>query len=223
MTPPIAVLRPEPGNAATVAAVRAAGRHAIALPLFKVVPLDWHGPDPGDHDALVLTSANAVRQAAGDLARYAALPVHAVGTATAAVARAAGLRVVAIGDSDGRALLDAAQAAGVRAALLLTTHDRAVAAHPAVTAIRAVYASVTIDPVDAGRLAGAVALVHSRRAAERLAQIADDRGSIAVAAISAAVAAALGSGWRAVSVAARPNDAAVCAAGIALADALARD
>lgn len=223
MTLPIAVLRPEPGNAATAAAIEALGRRAIRLPLFRIVPLPWHAPDPNGHDALVLTSANAVRHAGPALSRYATLPVHAVGAATAAAARAAGLDVVATGSSDGRALLDAARAAGVTSALLLTGRDRAVASHPAVTAIAAVYASEGIAIVDPAPLAGSVALVHSPRAANRLADIVLDRGRIAVAAISNAAAARLGPGWRAVTVAERPDDAAVIAAAIALADTLARD
>ncbi|KQM91447.1 uroporphyrinogen-III synthase [Sphingomonas sp. Leaf22] len=223
MTVPIAVLRPEPGNAATAAAIEALGRCAIRLPLFVVLPLAWDGPDPDAHDALVLTSANAVRHAGPALSRYAALPVHAVGAATAAAAGAAGLHVVATGGSDGRALLDAALADGVRAALLLTARDRAVTAHPAVTAIEAVYASEAVDPVDPAPLTGSVALIHSPRAARRLAEIVPDRSRIAVATISAAAVAGLGSGWRAVTVAARPDDASVIAVAIALADTLARD
>lgn len=223
MTLSIAVLRPEPGNAATAAAIGALSRRAIRLPLFEIVPLPWDGPDPDMHDALMLTSANAVRHAGPGLSRYATLPVHAVGAATAAAARAAGLRVVATGSSDGRALLDAAQADGVRAALLLTARDRAVTAHPAVTAIETVYASVLIDPIDPEPLIGSVALVHSLRAARRLADIAPDRSRIAVAAISDTAAAGLGGGWRAVTVAARPDDAGVIAAAVTLADTLARD
>ena len=39
MTRPLAVLRPEPGNAATTQAIEALGRRAIRLPLFRVMPL----------------------------------------------------------------------------------------------------------------------------------------------------------------------------------------
>jgi len=219
MSRPLAVLRPEPGNAATARAIEALGRSAIRLPLFAIVPLAWDGPPAGEHDALILTSANAVRQAGPALQAYAALPVHAVGAATAAAARAAGLRVVATGDADGRALLDAAGRAGVRRALLLTARDRAIAGHPALSAIRTVYASAAIEGVDPAPLRGTVALVHSQRAARRLAMLVEDRGTLAVAAIAPAVADALGSGWRAVAVADRPDDAATIAAAIALADA----
>lgn len=219
MSRPLAVLRPEPGNAATVQAIEALGRRAIRLPLFRIVPLPWDGPPASDHDALILTSANAVRQAGAGLQRYATLPVHAVGMATAAAARAAGLHVVATGDSDGQALLDAAERAGVRRALLLTARDRAVAGHAVLSTIRAVYASEAIEAVDAALLASTVALVHSPRAARRLAMLAEDRGAIAVAAIAPAVAQALGTGWRAVAVAERPDDATTIAAALSLADA----
>ncbi len=218
MSRPLAVLRPEPGNAATAAAIEAAGRRAIRLPLFDIVPLAWTAPPVEDHDALILTSANAVRHAGVALARYAPLPVHAVGAATAAAARAAGLRVVATGVADGRALLDAAQAGGVTRGLLLTGRERAVADHPALSDIRAVYAADAVDRVDVARLVGSVALVHSVRAAAWLAALVAARGEIAVAALSAAVAASLGTGWRGVAVATVPTDAATIAAACTLAD-----
>jgi uroporphyrinogen-III synthase len=220
---PLAVLRPEPGNAATAEAIVALGRVALCLPLFRVRPLPWMPPSSADHDALILTSANAVRHAGPALAQYADLPVHAVGAATAAAARDAGLRIVATGTGDGRALLDAAAAMGVGRALLLTARDRAVTVHPAVAAIRVVYASDAIDPVDAASLTGSVALVHSARAALRLGEVVLYRDRVAVAAISPAAAAALGTGWRAVAVADRPTDAAVIAAACALADRLGPD
>lgn len=218
MSRPLAVLRPEPGNAATAAAIEALGRRAIRLPLFDIVPLAWDGPPPGEYDALILTSANAVRHAGPALSTYAALPVHAVGAATASAARAAGLTVVATGATDGRGLLDAARAGGVTRALLLTARDRAVAAHPALAAIRAVYASETVGGIDPAPLAGSVALVHSPRAALRLAELVRDRATVAVAAISAAAGAALGTGWRATAVADAPTDAALIAAAAILAD-----
>ena len=45
MSRPIAVLRPEPGNGATVAAIEAAGGMAIRLPLFAAAPV---ASDAGD-------------------------------------------------------------------------------------------------------------------------------------------------------------------------------
>ena len=61
MSRPLAVLRPEPGNGATAARIEELGFRAIRLPLFAVRALAWTMPDAADHDALLLTSANAVR------------------------------------------------------------------------------------------------------------------------------------------------------------------
>ena len=129
------------------------------------------------------------------------------------------MRVVATGVADGQVLLDAAERAGVRRALLLTARERAVADHPVLGTIRAVYASEAVEDVDVTPLHETVALVHSQRAARRLAMLAVDRGTIAVAAIAPAVADVLGGGWRAVAVAARPDDAATIAAALPLSDA----
>lgn len=213
---PLAVLRPEPGNAATAARIAAAGGTAIRLPLFAVRPLAWNVPDPAEHDALFLTSANAVRHAGPGLAALVALPVHAVGQATADAAIAAGLRVARVGDDDAMAL---AAAVDARRALHLAGRDRATATLPGVSRTIAVYASepVTPDPAMLAALNGAVALVHSPRAGARLAELIADRAGIAVAAISEAAATAAGPGWARVCVAARPGDAALVRAALALA------
>lgn len=211
----IAVLRPEPGNAATAAQIEALGHEAIRLPLFEVVPLDWTLADPADHDALILTSANTLRHGGARLARYKALPVHAVGAATAAAARAAGFEVVATGEHGVEALLTEARVAGVERALHLGGHERNEGGAPITRAV-AVYAS---DPVIIGGidLRGATALLHSRRAALRLAElVVGERSETALVAISDAVAEAAGKGWRSVNVADRPADATMIA--LALAD-----
>ena len=157
---PLAVLRPEPGNAVTVRRIEALGRAAIAMPLFAVTPLDWVAPDPAAFDAVLLTSANAVRMAGPQLARLASLPVYAVGGATADSARAAGLTVAHEGVDDGAALLAAAQAVGVRRALLLAGRDRGIDTGGIVARAVAVYASDPLPAPDLARLPGSVALIH---------------------------------------------------------------
>lgn len=216
---PIAVLRPEPGNAATAGRIAAAGGTAIRLPLFEVRPLAWAAPDPADHDALFLTSANAVRQAGPELARLAVLPVHAVGRATAAAATAAGLHVVAVGHADGTALAAAAAAAGVSRALHLAGVDRAVATLPGVSRVVATYASapVSVDPAQLEALNGAVALIHSRRAAARLAELFADKATTTLVTISRAAGEAAGGGWAGIVVAPAPDDAALVRTALALA------
>ena len=217
----IAVLRPEPGNARTVARITALGREALPLPLFAVRPLRWRAPDPDRHDALILTSANAVRHAGPALATLRALPVFAVGEATANAARAAGLTIRHTGTDNAAALLREAGAAGVARALHLGGRETSIQATPPVAATIAVYASDTI-PLAPDTLARVrLALLHSARAARRFAELADNaemRPRIAVAAISPAVAAAAGTGWRALAVAATPSDAALIEAAMALDD-----
>ena len=210
MTRPLAVLRPQPGNAATAARVEATGLVAIRLPLFLVTPVTWNVPDPAQYEALLITSANAVRYGGAQLERLLSLPVFAVGEATARAARDAGFHVEHVGSDDARAVRSSA---GASRLLHLAGRDRIDAAVDTVT----LYASDPIA-VNVERLIDSVALVHSARAAARLAELAPDRARIAVAAISASAAGAAGDGWRAVSIADTPTDAALIAAARVLAD-----
>ncbi|HET9510920.1 MAG TPA: uroporphyrinogen-III synthase [Sphingomonas sp.] len=204
----LAVLRPEPGNAATAARIEALGHVALRLPLFVVRSLDWEAPDPADFDSLLLSSANAVRHAGPDLARLTDLPVYAVGRATAVAAEAAGFTVVAIGESG----VDAVTAPGRILRLVGRDHRPARAARTI-----AVYASEPLTP-PLMALEDATALLHSARAAERLAALIADRSGVRIAAISPAALAAAGVGWRAASIADRPTDAALIDAALTLAD-----
>jgi uroporphyrinogen-III synthase len=221
MTRHVAVLRPEPGNRATVAALSEAGLEAIALPLFEIVPVAWTPPDPAAHDALLLTSANALRYAGPALDRFATMPVFAIGTATALEARQAGLDLVATG-SDGIAEVAAAAVArGHRRLLHLAGRDR-VPTPPGVSAVVTVYESREIDrtPADLQPIEDGVALLHSPRAARRFAALASaiDRRTVRIAALSPAVAEAAGVGWAEIAVAATRDDAALVALARRLAD-----
>jgi uroporphyrinogen-III synthase len=215
---PVAVLRPQPGNAATVARLHDAGLDPIALPLFAVVPLAWSAPDPATFDALLLTSANAVRHGGDQLRTLSGLPVFAVGTRTAEAAQAAGLRVVHVGNGGAAALVDGARVRGITHALHLSGRDRTIDAGGSVKAVIPVYASAALPVPDATRLDGTIALIHSARAGQRFGDIAHTPSSIVIVAISAAAAAACGPGWRQVVVAAQPNDDALIAAARAVAD-----
>ncbi|MDO7841545.1 uroporphyrinogen-III synthase [Sphingomonas immobilis] len=209
----LAILRPEPGNAATRARAAAAGFETLRLPLFEIAARAWTHPDPAGHDALLLTSANAVRSA-GPLGALAALPVVTVGDSTAAAARAAGLTVVATGDSDAAALSALLIAHGFSRVLHLAGEDR-TPAPPGVTRTETVYASepLAVPPERLALLTGTTALLHSARAARTLAALLDaaaiPRAGITVAAFSPAIAQAAGSGWSTVATAAAPTDAAL--------------
>ena len=91
---PLLVLRPEPGASATVKRARELGLEPVAAPLFEIEPLPWEAPEPGGFDALLLTSANAVRHGGSKLAKLRGLRVYAVGDATAEAARESGFDIV---------------------------------------------------------------------------------------------------------------------------------
>lgn len=204
------VLRPEPGNARTVAGLCARGVAAIGVPLFAARALPWTVPEAHGFDALLLTSANAVRLGGAGLATLLALPVVAVGAATAAAARAAGFRVVVTGSGDAAAAVAAARVGCVASTRLLHLTGREHVALPGVSRT-IVYASETIAVAPEALLAAidGVVLLHSARAAARFAELAVDlpRARIRIAAMSASVAAAAGSGWAHMVVADCPSDA----------------
>ncbi|CAN5472087.1 hypothetical protein BH09PSE4_BH09PSE4_03040 [soil metagenome] len=182
-------------------------------------PLEWTAPHPALHDALLLTSANALRHGGQGLAALKELPVLAVGEATAKAARVAGFDVALTGSADAQSLL--AVADGFHRILHLAGRDHTVRRGGAVTEVIAVYAS---DPIHASLspAEGATVVLHSARAARRFAELTDsqgiDRGRIRLAALSATVAQAAGSGWEAIAIAAFPDDAALIAAAHALDD-----
>lgn len=213
--PRLVVVRPEPGNARTAAAARALGFAVDTMPLFAVVPLGWEAPDPNRYDAILVTSANAMRHGGTGLAPLTALPVLAVGEASAGAAREAGFVVALIGTADAAALVTQADDRYPR---LLHLGGRERVDVPGATAI-AVYASEAMPaPADAAaRLRGATVLLHSARAARRVAELADDRSLTAVATISPAVLAAAGTGWRGAVAATVPTDAALLAGASGLA------
>ena len=66
-------------------------------------------------------------------------------------------------------------------------------------------------PIEAELPDSGVALIHSLRAGRRLAELAINRGNIAIASISAAAAEAVGDGWLKVEAAQQPNDNALLA------------
>ena len=212
MSRPALVLRPQPGNAATAARLEAIGLRAICLPLFAVVPVPWARPAVGNHDALLLTSANAVRHAGPGLDALRSLPVIAVGSGTAAAARAAGLDVAVTGEGDAIDARALAQARGWHRLLRLAGRDRT--ALDGVTDVP-VYAAEPVPPApDTLRRAdGSVALLHSSRAARWFATLIDRHGvprdAVRLAALSRAVADAAGTGWADIAVASTPSDSAL--------------
>lgn len=223
----LAILRPEPGNSKTAQAARRRGFGVLQLPLFECVALDWVVPEVSVHDGLLLTSANALRWGGAGLAEMRALPVVAVGAATAKAAVDAGFDVMIVGDADAQGLL--AQAGGQFSRLLhlggadTSIITEGVAVHPAITRSIAVYAaratSVSLDA--AQKLRGTTALLHSPRAARALRAVlagADiPPAALCIACFSPTVRAVAEAGWRDCATAATPTDAALLDAAATLA------
>ena len=207
---PLLVLRPEPGATATVERARERGLDARAVPLFEIEPVEWHAPDAGSFDALLLTCANALRCGGEQLASLRGLPVHAVGEATAEAARASGFDIASAGDAGVDRLLGSLEAE--LKLLHLCGEDRRAPSSPrqSITSL-VVYRARPIESPDLSGAPGAVALVHSPRAGERLAELVRDRSNAIVAAISPAAAAAVGDGWGAVEAAEQPGGDALLA------------
>ena len=197
------LLRPEPGLSASAERARALGLEMISCPLFHVEPVAWQAPDPAQFDALLLTSANAVRLGGPELAKLRGLPVNAVGEATAAAAREAGFHVETIGSGNAVDLL-----AGLSRSLKLLhvagEDHRHIGDRPIER--RIAYRSKAIEDPRLPSLDGIVAAVHSPRAGKRLAELTSVRGGTAIAAISLAAADACGEGWERRDVAEEPND-----------------
>lgn len=209
---PVIIVRPEPGASATAQRAAALGLEPRTVPLFAIEPVAWAVPDVAAHDALLLTSANAVRHAGPGLAKLASLPCHAVGAATAAAARAAGLNVVAVGVTGAQPLVAAMTSSGHRAILWLAGEERsAIDAGPGrITPLACYRATEIADPIGwaAAIDRPAVLLLHSARAARRAAALAGAaRNHLIALGISDVVSAAAGTGWEASHAAPYPDDA----------------
>jgi uroporphyrinogen-III synthase len=205
MSRPLIILRPEPEAQATAARAEAMGLTALVCPLFAGIPVEWTPPG-GEFDAVMMTSANAIRFGGPGLDAFKALPLYTVGAATAEAAQAAGFIDIHAGEGGVNELL-------MRIAIdipgrIFFPSARDIAAHPAplfevVNVI--VYA---MDPQPAPEMpADGVAMIHSKRAGERLAQIVIDRSGLDIVPISANAASGLGTGWRSVHYPETPGDA----------------
>ena len=189
-------------------------------PLFEIQPVKWNAPDPAGFDGLLLTSANAVRHGGESLDRVKSLPVFAVGDATAAAARDAGLRVDIVGSGDVDDLL-AKLPAELRLLHLCGFHRRPPNKPTQRITTACAYRARPATPGAAFRaLAGNTAAIHSAEAAKRLAELvlAVERKSVRLATISQQAAVAAGLGWEAVGIAEEPSDEAVLALAARLCD-----
>lgn len=204
MSLPLFTIRPEPGLAATLAAVRAAGLDIRGTPLFEIRARAWEPPSPRSLDGILLGSANALRHAGAGLGAFRDLPVYAVGEATAKAAREHGLVVAQVGSGRLQGVVDGLAGRELRL-LRLTGVEHVPLRLPAGITVetRIVYDSVPI-PMPAGFAAqlraGGVVLLHSAVAARHFASECDrlevPRAGLAIAAMAPRIRDAVGPGWR---------------------------
>ncbi len=214
---PVIVIRPEPGCSATLAAARELGLEAHGFPLFRIISRSWEAPPASKIDALLLGSANALRCAGDDLARYAGSPVYVVGEATASAAEAAGFTIAAIGKGG---LQDVVGAITHKRLLRLTGEEFVtLEIPPGITLIeRIVYASQARPvPAELAEMLAfpAVVMLHSAAAARHFSaecrRLGLDRSQITLGLIGPRVAEATGPGWLRIGIAAEPSDHALLA------------
>jgi uroporphyrinogen-III synthase len=206
----VLVLRPQPGASATLEKARAIGLDAVAIPLFEIEAVAWQPPDAGSFDGLLLTSANAVRLGGEELRSLRGLKVYAVGEATAEAARGAGFDIAASGEAGIDRLLGSIEPDLKLLHLCGADRREPDKASQPITRVT-VYRAVPIEAPDLSAAGDGVALIHSPRAARRFAELASDRNTIAIVAISDSAAEAAGKGWRMVETADKSTDEALLA------------
>ncbi|WP_339689265.1 uroporphyrinogen-III synthase [uncultured Parasphingorhabdus sp.] len=226
MNLPLLILRPLDGALQTERRAKELDLHVVVDPLFAVEPIAWSGPEAQDFDALLLTSANALRFGGPQLNAYRSLPILAVGEKTAAAAIAAGLHVAETGATSAQDLLGGLEDGRYRNILWLAGHDHTdLSATDQQLEIVPVYRSNAIALGEQAKacLAGeTVILLHSARAARHFVSELDRSGlpksQHRVLAFSGKVAEAAGQGWKMVQTASHPDDDAL----LSLASALCR-
>lgn len=224
MNRPLALLRPEPGWSASAAAARAAGLEVVGHPLFDAAPLAWSPPED-DFDGLLIGSAAVFAHGGPSLAGLRALPVHAVGEATAAAARAAGFEVARTGAGGLQALLDASAGQPARYLRLGGEERVPLAPHQGHNVVEcAVYRLIPrlLEPAFAEALGArrTVVALHSAAAARHFAAEIDRLGiardGLLLLALGTRVAREAGRGWAALHTPDAPHDAALLAKAAAL-------
>lgn len=213
----ILITRPSPGLEQTATRLHAMGHHCVSSPLFTVHPVEWQPPDDLSFDAVMITSANALRHAGPYPAHWYQLPCYAVGTVTAEAAKAAGFNTVITGPGHAKGMVKQMLADGRAHVVHPTARDYTIIRppHPPIHKV-IVYAA---DPVDGltqeanqalARHEVDWVLLYSARAAEHFNALSDqagiDRSKLKLGAISATVAEKAGPGWGHIAIASEPSE-----------------
>ena len=206
------VTRPQPGADATAARIRAAGHEAVVSPLFEAQPVDWEIDTRKTYDALLITSANAIRHAGQKREGLVHLPVFAVGQNSAHIATSHGFNVEYVGYEGVEQLLPHIQAHKL---LWLAGDDHMDFELPQSIDmdVHIVYRSVALpQPKNFAESVLKVdyVLLHSSRGAMLFSELISGQGiekkQISIAVFSEKIAQAAGSGWDKVRVARYPSD-----------------
>lgn len=208
---PVFVIRPEPGNSATVDAARARGMDARGFPLFQIDALDWSLP-AGEFDAILAGSANIFRHGGPLLDLLKQVPVVAVGDTTAAAARGAGFSVARIGEGGLQPVVETLLPGCY---LRLAGEDRVRLTPPTGVRIetRVVYSArpcpLSAEMNAALRLGGLV-LLHSGAAARHFRASCElvgiSKEALRIACLAPRIASIAGEGWGEIGVAAARTD-----------------
>ncbi len=214
----VLIIRPQPGADATARRFQDVGYAPVLMPLFAIEHVPLQSVSVDGYDAILLTSGNAARAAAGFLESARDTPIYAVGSATAGALANLSLPVAATGSSGVEAIVGVAAAGGHKKLLWLAGED-----HNAVPQIADVHIDIAIVYRSAVLETPAqftaqveqcdAIILHSSRAAAHFAGLCDagglSRSKIALATFSNAIADSAGDGWAQIIVAASPNDAAL--------------
>ncbi|WP_221792613.1 uroporphyrinogen-III synthase [Aquisediminimonas sediminicola] len=216
MTRKVAVLRPEPGASRTADHLRDLGLDPVVAPLFTIEPVTSNTSNDAQPDALMITSANAVRHGAETIRQYPNLPIYAVGPATArALTELTDQPIHLAPEGNGQSLIARAKTDHIHHLLHLCGAevrpldpmgiqiDRQII-YRAAPASQLSTALITAWPdLD-------LILLHSPRSSALLDHLATAQGlarhHITAIAISAAAATAAGTGWNAMKIAPQPDD-----------------
>lgn len=188
------------------------------MPLFAIEHLPMQGISTENYDAVLLTSGNAARAAAGFLTNRHNLPIYAVGSATANALQKLSVLVARTGAEGVEVLAGVAMADGHTRLLWLAGEDHSAIPHIQGVSIdiEIVYRSAAVlVPEDFATkvLQCDTIILHSSRAAAHFAELCSAEGiprdEIALATFSNGIAESAGEGWASMIVANAPNDAAL--------------
>jgi uroporphyrinogen-III synthase len=216
MTLPLLILRPIEGAQKTATSAEKTGLRAVVAPLFEIRPLPWHANAADQYDAVLFSSANAVKMAGPNLQEYKALPALAVGPVTRQACEAAGFDVLETGVSGVQSLADKLPEGSFDRILRLSGKEYTSVKSDRSFDHVAIYESVCIGLSELAQTAlknGSIVLIHSMRAAQMLLsemkknEIALDKSHIV--AISSKAAEAAGNGWKSVHFVDQPTDEAL--------------